>query len=247
MNQVRISGRSTQQLRSVAIHRHYTKYADGAVLITVGDTQVLCTASIDENVPKFLKGKNSGWVTAEYAMLPSSTHTRNKRDGVVGKVNARAQEISRLIGRSLRSAVDMQKLGERQILIDCDVIQADGGTRTASITGAFVALYDAVNKLLLSGKITENPIKKFLAAVSVGVYDGVPMLDLDYHEDSNCDADMNVVMFEDMGLIEIQGTAEQHEIDRATLNQLLDLAESGIKYLVEKQKKSLGINDIIKV
>jgi ribonuclease PH len=241
MANLRNDGRMVDELRQIKINRNYTKYAAGSVLVEFGETKVICTATIEDKVPDFLKGQGCGWVTAEYAMLPSSTHTRNKREAVLGKVSSRSQEISRLIGRSLRSAVDMKKMGERQILIDCNVIQADGGTRTASITGAFVAMYDAVTKLLALGKITELPIKQFLAAISVGVCNNVPMLDLNYTEDSNCDADMNVVMFEDLGVIEIQGTAEKNKISRNELNRLLDLAEIGIKDLIKKQKAVLNI------
>lgn len=240
MANLRKDERRIDELRQVKIIRNYTKYAAGSVLVEFGDTKVICTATIEEKVPEFLKGSGAGWVTAEYSMLPSSTHTRNKREAVLGKVASRSQEISRLVGRSLRAAVDMKKLGERQILIDCDVIQADGGTRTASITGAFVALYDAVSKLLTTGKISENPISQFLAAISVGIYDGIPVLDLDYNEDSACDADMNVIMFEDLGMIEIQGTAEKNKISRSELNQLLDLAEIGIENLIKIQKLALA-------
>lgn len=241
MPNLRSEARNVEKLRKVKITRHYTKYSAGSVLVEFGETKVICTATIEEKVPEFLKNKNVGWVTAEYSMLPSSTHTRNKRDAVTGKVSSRSQEISRLIGRSLRAAIDMKKLGARQILIDCDVIQADGGTRTASITGAFVALYDAVSRLLANGKISENPISQFLAAISVGICNGVPMLDLDYNEDSNCEADMNVVMFEDLGIIEIQGTAEKNKITRDELNRLVDLAEIGIKDLIQIQKTALNL------
>lgn len=237
----RANARKENQLRTIKITREFTKYATGSVLIEFGATKVICTAIVEERVPEFLKNKGVGWVTAEYAMLPSSTHTRNKRDGVVGRVSSRSQEISRLIGRSLRACVDMKKLGERQILIDCDVIQADGGTRTASITGAFVALYDAVSKLTKDGKIKENPLIQFLAAVSVGICNGVPMLDLDYDEDSKCDADVNVVMFEDLGLIEVQGTAEKNKISRVELNRLFDLAELGVTDLIKAQKTALNL------
>lgn len=237
----RANARKEDQLRDVRITRDFTKYAAGAVLIEFGATKVICTATVEERVPEFLRNKGVGWVTAEYAMLPGSTHTRNKRDGVVGKVSSRSQEISRLIGRSLRACVDMKKLGERQILIDCDVIQADGGTRTASITGAFVALHDAFSKLIKDGKVKENPLTQFLAAISVGICNGIPMLDLDYNEDSKCDADINVVMFEDLGLIEVQGTAEKNKISRAELNKLLDLAEIGITDLIKAQKVALSL------
>lgn len=238
---MRLNERKNDDLRSVTITRDYTKYAEGSVLIEFGETKVLCTASVEEKVPPFLRGSGGGWVTAEYAMLPRATHTRNSRDAVNGKVNARAQEISRLIGRSLRASIDLSQLGERQILIDCDVIQADGGTRTASITGAFVALYDAVNKLVTEDKIPKNPIKQFLAAISVGVYQGTPMLDLDYSEDSDCDADINVVMFENLDIVEIQGTAEGTAFKREELNKLLDLAEKGVISLVKQQRYVLGM------
>jgi ribonuclease PH len=238
---MRYDGRLDEQLRDVKITRNYTKYAEGAVLVEFGETKVLCTATVEDRVPPFLIGKNKGWISAEYSMLPRATHTRSKRDAVSGKVNPRAQEISRLIGRSLRACVDLSHIGERQILIDCDVIQADGGTRTASITGAFVALYDAFSKLVDSGKIPEHPVKKFMAAVSVGVYNGVPMLDLNYVEDSACDADMNFVMLEDLGIVEIQGTAEGAAFSRQEMNALLDLAEIGITNLVAKQKEALEV------
>lgn len=239
---MRTDGRKNSELRKISITRKYTKYAEGSVLIEFGETKVLCTATVEDKVPIFLVGKNQGWITAEYSMLPRATHTRNKRDGVTGRgVNPRAQEISRLIGRSLRACVDLTHIGERQILIDCDVIQADGGTRTASITGAFIALYDALSKLVDNGKIIDHPIQKFLAAISVGIYKGVPMLDLDYLEDSNCDADMNFVMQEDLGIVEIQGTAEGATFSRTEMNELIDLAETGIKELVELQKKALGL------
>lgn len=237
---IRPSARANNQLRQVKITRNYTKHAEGSVLVEFGETKVLCTASIEESVPPFLKGKGKGWVTAEYAMLPRATNTRNKREISQGKPNARNQEIQRLIGRSLRSIVDFAKLGERQIIIDCDVIQADGGTRTASITGAYVALCDAINVLILGGKISQTPLREALAAVSVGVYQGEAVLDLDYLEDSNCDTDMNVVMTESGGIVEIQGTAEKNPFSRTMFNQLLDLAESGISDLFIVQRLCLG-------
>ena len=236
---IRPSMRENNQLRQVKITRNYTKHAEGAVLVEFGATKVLCTASVEESVPPFLKGKGQGWVTAEYAMLPRATNTRNKREISQGKPNARNQEIQRLIGRSLRSIVDFTKLGERQIIIDCDVIQADGGTRTASITGAYVALCDAISVLLRSGRISQNPLREALAAVSVGVYQGAALLDLDYLEDSNCDTDMNVVLTESGGIVEIQGTAEKSPFSRVMFNQLLDLAESGINELFMLQRESL--------
>ncbi len=232
---LRPSKRQANQLREIKFTRNYTCHAEGSVLVEFGNTKVICTASIEESVPPFLKGKGEGWVTAEYSMLPRATHTRNKRDSTQGKPNARAQEIQRLIGRSLRGIVDLKALGERQILIDCDVIQADGGTRTASITGAYVALRDAIDSLIVSGKLTESPLIDAVAAISVGVYQGSAVLDLDYLEDSNCDTDMNVVMTASGKLIEIQGTAENGVFDRLALNQMLDLAELGIKQLIQFQ------------
>ena len=237
----RPSQRSNNQLRSIEIIRHYTKHAEGSVLVKFGDTHVLCTASVEEKVPGFLKGKNQGWVTAEYGMLPRSTGSRMDREAAKGKQSGRTQEIQRLIGRSLRAIIDLQKLGERSIHIDCDVIQADGGTRTASITGAYVALCDAVSTLLKSGKITENPLKQAVAAISVGIYKGIPVLDLDYIEDSDCDTDMNVVMTTDGGFVEIQGTAEGEPFARDAMNAMLDLAASGIADLLKKQQVALSI------
>lgn len=232
---LRPSNRQANQLREIKFTRNYTCHAEGSVLVEFGNTKVICTASVEESVPPFLKGKGEGWVTAEYSMLPRATHTRNKRDSTQGKPNARAQEIQRLIGRSLRGIVDLKALGERQILIDCDVIQADGGTRTASITGAYVALYDAINDLITRGKLTVSPLLEAVAAISVGIYQGTAVLDLDYAEDSNCDTDMNVVMTASGKLIEIQGTAENGAFDRLALNQMLDLAELGIKQLIQFQ------------
>jgi ribonuclease PH len=234
----RYNNRLNNELRDIKITRDYTKYAEGSVLIEFGETKVLCCATVEEKVPSFLKGSGTGWVTAEYAMLPRSTHTRNKRESVQGKVSSRSQEISRLIGRSLRSAVNLDLLGERQILIDCDVIQADGGTRTASITGAFIALKDAIASLLNKEILQYNPIRYNVAAVSVGIYKGECMLDLDYNEDSNCDADINVVMADDLSIIEIQGTAEGVTFTRSQMDQLLDLATIGIKELITTQNKS---------
>lgn len=236
----RPSQRKLDELRTIKITRNYTKHAEGSVLIEFGDSKIICTASIDESVPSFLKGKGTGWLTAEYSMLPRATGTRNRRDISQGKPNARSQEIQRLIGRSLRSVLDFTKLGERQIIIDCDVIQADGGTRTASITGAYVALVDAVNYLLAQNTIAENPLKGAVAAVSVGVYQGTPVLDLDYLEDSNCDSDVNIVMNSNKEIIEIQGTAEGETFSRSKLNQLLDLAEIGISQLFEIQQQALA-------
>ncbi|MCS0589503.1 ribonuclease PH [Massilia norwichensis] len=237
----RPSNRSVDQLRSIRITRQYTKHAEGSVLIECGDTKVICTASIEEKVPGFLKGKGQGWMTAEYGMLPRSTHTRMDREAARGKQSGRTQEIQRLIGRSLRAAFDLEAFGERTLHLDCDVIQADGGTRTASITGAMVAAYDAFNALVGRGLIGAVPVKQFVAAVSVGVYKGMPVLDLDYIEDSDCDTDMNVVMTDLGHFVEVQGTAEGAAFSRAGMNRLLDLAEKGIRELVTLQKQSLGL------
>ncbi len=237
----RPSQRSNNQLRNVEIIRHYTKHAEGSVLVKFGDTHVLCTASVEEKVPGFLKGKGQGWVTAEYGMLPRSTGSRMDREAAKGKQSGRTQEIQRLIGRSLRAIIDLEKLGERSIHMDCDVIQADGGTRTASITGAYVALHDAISTLLSSGKLTESPLKQGVAAISVGVYKGTPVLDLDYIEDSDCDTDMNVVMTADGGFVEIQGTAEGEPFSRDAMNAMLDLAAHGISQLIIKQNEVLSV------
>jgi ribonuclease PH len=237
---MRPSGRSPQQLRTVRLTRQFTRHAEGSVLIEMGDTKVICTASVEESVPPFLKGKGEGWVTAEYGMLPRSTNSRMKREAASGKQSGRTQEIQRLIGRSLRAVVDLKALGERQITIDCDVIQADGGTRCASITGAFVALQDAINGLLASGKLTSNPIRAQVAAVSVGVFQGQPVLDLDYLEDSDCDTDMNVVMTSQGGFVELQGTAEGAPFSRSEMNSLIELAEAGITELMAAQKAALA-------
>ncbi|MDO9151254.1 MAG: ribonuclease PH [Methylotenera sp.] len=237
---IRPSQRACDQLRPVEIIRHYTKHAEGSVMVKFGDTHVLCTASVEEKVPGFLKGKGQGWVTAEYGMLPRSTGSRMDREAARGKQSGRTQEIQRLIGRSLRAIIDLEKLGERSIQIDCDVIQADGGTRTASITGAYVALQDAISFLLKSGKISESPLKDAVAAISVGVYKGTPVLDLDYIEDSDCDTDMNVVMTGKGGFVEIQGTAEGEPFEREAMNAMLDLAAHGIKQLIIEQNKALG-------
>jgi ribonuclease PH len=241
MSTLRPSQRANNQLRTVEIIRHYTKHAEGSVLIKFGDTHVLCTASVEEKVPGFLKGKNQGWVTAEYGMLPRSTGSRMDREAAKGKQSGRTQEIQRLIGRSLRAIIDLNKLGERSIHIDCDVIQADGGTRTASITGAYVALYDAISTLLAKNLIAENPLKQAVAAISVGVYKNLPVLDLDYIEDSDCDTDMNIVMTTNGGFVEIQGTAEGEPFDKAAMNAMLDLAQTGISELLNKQKIALGL------
>jgi len=236
----RPSGRRADELRAVRIQREYTKHAEGSVLVGFGDTQVLCTASVEEKVPPFLKDRGQGWLTAEYGMLPRSTNTRTDREAARGRQSGRTQEIQRLIGRSLRAVTDLTKLGARTIQIDCDVIQADGGTRTASITGAFVALHDAVSRLLRNGVIDESPILDYVAAVSVGIYAGVPVLDLDYAEDSACDTDMNVVMTGSGGFVEVQGTAEGHAFSRAELDALVALAEGGIRDLVAFQRSALG-------
>ncbi|HSG93156.1 MAG TPA: ribonuclease PH [Methylotenera sp.] len=240
-NNIRPSQRARNQLRDVTIIRHYTKHAEGSVLMKFGDTHVLCTASIDEKVPGFLKGKGQGWVTAEYGMLPRSTGSRMDREAAKGKQSGRTQEIQRLIGRSLRAIIDLEKLGERSIQIDCDVIQADGGTRTASITGAYVALHDAISTLLKNGKITESPLKDSVAAISVGMHQGQAVLDLDYIEDSDCDTDMNVVMTGSGGFVEIQGTAEGEPFSRDAMDAMLDLAAYGIKQLTDKQKEVLSV------
>lgn len=237
----RPSGRTPAQLRPVRITRGFTRHAEGSVLIEFGDTRVLCTASVEESVPPFLRGKGQGWLTAEYGMLPRSTHTRSDREAARGKQSGRTQEIQRLIGRSLRAVMDLNALGERQIVLDCDVLQADGGTRCASITGALVALHDAIGKLLAAGKLTTSPLKDFVAAVSVGIVDGVPVLDLDYPEDSSCDTDMNVVMTGSGGMVEVQGTAEGTPFTRAELDKLLALAEQGIAEIIAAQKKALGV------
>ncbi|HEY0906737.1 MAG TPA: ribonuclease PH [Methylophilus sp.] len=236
----RPSQRANDQLRAVEIIRHFTKHAEGAVLVKFGDTQVICTASVEEKVPGFLKGKGQGWVTAEYGMLPRSTGSRMDREAAKGKQSGRTQEIQRLIGRSLRAVIDLEKLGERTIHFDCDVIQADGGTRTASITGAYVAMVDAVNTLLQKGLLTETPLKDSVAAISVGVYQGTPVLDLDYIEDSDCDTDMNVVMTGKGGFVEIQGTAEGEPFARETMHQMLDLAAKGIAEIAIMQQQALA-------
>jgi len=238
---MRPSQRAPNQLRQIDIIRHYTKHAEGSVLVKFGDTHVLCTASIDEKVPQFLRGKGQGWVTAEYGMLPRSTGSRMQREAAQGKQSGRTQEIQRLIGRSLRAIIDLKKLGERSIQIDCDVIQADGGTRTASITGAYVALHDAVSHLLNNKLISESPLRDAVAAISVGVYQGQPVLDLDYIEDSDCDTDMNIVMTASGGFVEIQGTAEGTPFARNDMDDMLDLAQAGISELIAKQKAVLGV------
>src|ERR1700744_6200970 len=227
----RPSGRAPDELRRVSFERRFAKHAEGSVLIEFGDTQVLCTASVEETIPPFLRGKGQGWVTAEYGMLPRSTHTRSAREAAKGKQTGRTQEIQRLIGRSLRAVTDLKALGERTVTIDCDVLQADGGTRTASITGGFVALADACEKLIARKAIAASPLHGQIAAISVGIYNGTPVLDLDYAEDSSAETDMNVVMNSGGGFVEVQGTAEGHAFRRHELDQLLDLATHGIAQL----------------
>ena len=237
---VRSSNRAANQLRPVRLTRGYTVHAEGSVLIEFGGTKVLCTASVQEKVPPHKKGSGEGWVTAEYGMLPRATHTRSDREAAKGKQSGRTQEIQRLIGRSMRAVFDLKKLGERTIALDGDVLQADGGTRTAAITGAFVAAQDAVNGLLAAGKITESPITAQVAAISVGIVQGTPLLDLEYTEDSACDTDMNVVMTGAGHFVEVQGTAEGAAFTRAEMDALLGLAESGISELMELQRQSLS-------
>lgn len=237
---LRHNNRAASQIRPIKITRCYTRYAEGSVLIECGDTRVVCTASIADKVPPFLKGSGQGWLTAEYGMLPCSTSERMQREAAKGKQSGRTMEIQRLIGRALRSVINLEKLGERTIQIDCDVIQADGGTRTASITGAFVALCDSVEYLLGQRLIASNPIQDHVAAISVGILQGVPLLDLDYAEDSACDTDMNVVMTGRLGLVEVQGTAEGETFSRKELNTLLDMAQEGIQELIILQKAALA-------
>src|SRR5258706_2258241 len=236
---MRPSGRATDQLRKLNITRAYTRHAEGSVLIECGDTKVICTASVDARVPPFLKGKGQGWLTAEYGMLPRSTNTRSDREAARGKQSGRTQEIQRLIGRSMRAVFDLKALGERTIQIDCDVLQADGGTRTAAITGAFVAAQDAVNKLIAERKLIASPITGPVAAVSVGIVQGTPLLDLEYIEDVGCDTDMNVVMTGAGHYVEVQGTAEGAAFTRAEMDELLRLAENGIAELVLMQARAL--------
>ncbi len=236
----RSSGRQANALRPVTLERGYTRHAEGSVLVSFGDTKVLCTASVEEKVPPFKRGSGQGWLTAEYGMLPRATHTRSDREAAKGKQSGRTQEIQRLIGRSLRSVFDLTALGERTISLDCDVLQADGGTRTAAITGAFVAAHDAVTLLMAQGKLQASPIRDFVAAVSVGVVQGVPLLDLEYTEDSACDTDMNVVMTGSGGFVEVQGTAEGAPFSRAEMDALLALADKGIRELNALQRRALG-------
>jgi len=237
---MRPSGRQTNELRQVTITRNYTKHAEGSVLVEFGDTKVLCTASVEERIPPFLRGSGEGWVTAEYGMLPRSTGSRMQREAARGKQGGRTMEIQRLIGRSLRAAINLKALGERSITIDCDVIQADGGTRTASITGAFVALQDAINHLIKTKKLKKSPLFGEVAAVSVGIYEGSPVLDLDYAEDSSAETDMNVVMNDAGAYIELQGTAEGHAFRADELQSMLDLAGHGIEQLMIKQREALA-------
>jgi len=236
----RTADRAPNALRPLTLTRRYTCHAEGSVLVEFGQTKVLCTASIEERVPSFLKGRGQGWVTAEYGMLPRSTHTRTDREAAKGKQSGRTQEIQRLIGRSLRAVTDLAALGERQVTLDCDVLQADGGTRCAAITGACVALHDALAGLVAAGKLPAHPMRDFVAAVSVGIVGGTPVLDLDYSEDSNCDTDMNVVMTGDGGMVELQGTAEGAPFTRAELDALLALAQKGIGEIVAAQKSALA-------
>jgi ribonuclease PH len=237
----RADGRRADQLRAVRLQRHYTRHAEGSVLVSFGDTQVLCTASVEERVPPHRRGSGGGWVTAEYGMLPRATHTRSDREAAKGKQSGRTQEIQRLIGRSLRAVFDLDALGERTISLDCDVLQADGGTRTAAITGAYVAAFDACSWLQAQGLLKAWPLRDAVAAVSVGIVGGVPMLDLAYTEDSACDTDMNVVMTGSGGFVEVQGTAEGEPFARAELNSLLDLATQGIAELALAQRQALGL------
>ncbi len=233
--------RQYDQLRPVEIERNYTKYAEGSILISTGDTKVICTASVENSVPYFLRGKNQGWLTAEYSMLPRATQNRSIRAAAKGKIGGRTKEIQRLIGRSLRAVVDLDKLGERTIWVDCDVIQADGGTRTASITGAFVALIDSINYLLETEKLKESPVEEFIAATSIGIVNDKALLDLKYQEDSQAQVDLNLVMTESGRIIEVQGTAEETPYTRKQLNRMLDLGERGIEELIKIQKESLGV------
>ncbi|MDF1822332.1 MAG: ribonuclease PH [Alcanivoracaceae bacterium] len=237
---MRPSGRQPDQMRDIRFTRNFTMHAEGSVLVEFGNTRVLCTASVEESVPRFLKGQGQGWITAEYGMLPRSTNTRNAREASRGKQGGRTLEIQRLIGRSLRAAVDLKKLGENTITLDCDVLQADGGTRTASISGASIALVDALTFLLNKGRCKDDPLEALVASVSVGIYKGTPVLDLDYAEDSNADTDMNVVMTQHGGFVEIQGTAEAAPFSRDEQAAMLDLAEKGTADIVKAQQQALG-------
>ncbi len=237
---MRPSGRQPDEMRPVSFERNFTCHAEGSVLVSFGNTKVLCTASVEQQIPRWLKGKGQGWVTAEYGMLPRATGTRTGREAARGKQSGRTMEIQRLIGRSLRAAIDLEALGERQITLDCDVIQADGGTRTASISGAYVALADAINQLLDEGTLTKNPLHGHVASVSVGIYNGVAVLDLDYDEDSTAETDMNVVMNDAGHFIEVQGTAEGHAFRRDEMDAMLDHAEKGIREIIAAQREALG-------
>jgi len=237
---MRLDGRQADELRTMRITPHYNKHAEGSVLVEVGDTKVICTATIEERVPAFMKGQGKGWVTAEYSMLPRATQVRNQREAAKGKLGGRTMEIQRLIGRALRSVVNLEALGERSVTLDCDVIQADGGTRTTSITGAYVALALALNKLVDNGKLSTIPLIDYLASVSVGIVEGKPYLDLKYEEDSTAKVDMNVVMTGSGKFVEVQGTGEEAPFSRGELNELLELAELGIHQMIEEQKKALG-------
>jgi ribonuclease PH len=236
---MRTEGRAANQLRPVRITPGFISQAEGSVLIEIGRTRVICTASVEEAVPAFLKGQGKGWITSEYSMIPRATNTRTARESTLGKKSGRTQEIQRLIGRALRASIELENLGERQIWIDCDVIEADGGTRTASITGAFVAMSLAIESLLKSKKLSKNPIRSHVAAVSVGIIKGVPMLDLDYSEDSNADVDFNVVMTDRDEFVELQGTAERFPFSTAALTELLELGRSGIRQLIDMQRKTM--------
>src|SRR5690554_613062 len=240
MTYKRIGERKTDEIRSIRISRNYTKFAEGSVLIEIGETKVLCNVSVEDSVPYFLRGQNTGWLTAEYSLLPRSTHSRTIREAARGKIAGRTKEIQRLIGRSLRAVIDLNKIGEKTIWLDCDVIQADGGTRTASITGSYIALVDAVNYMIENNDIEKSPLNNYLAAVSVGIVDRELLLDLCFKEDCEAQVDMNVVMTEDGRIIEIQGTAEKAPFTRAEMNDFLDLAWKGIKELIAEQKKSLS-------
>ena len=237
---MRPSGRAPDEMRAISFEPHYTKHAEGSVLVSFGHTKVICTASVEEKVPGHKRGSGEGWVTAEYGMLPRSTHTRSRREAASGKQSGRTQEIQRLIGRSLRAVVDLKKLGERQITLDCDVLQADGGTRCASITGAYVALAIACNKLVAAGTLPASPLTDSVAAVSVGIYESLPVLDLDYDEDSNCETDMNVVMTGNGGFVEVQGTAEGKPFSRTEMDALLALAADGLKQLTAAQNAAIA-------
>ena len=237
---MRPSERTPEQLRTVTLETGVNRYAEGSCLVPFGHTKVLCTASVEEKVPGWMRNTGQGWVTAEYGMLPRATHTRGRREAAAGKQSGRTQEIQRLIGRSLRAVTDLKALGERQITLDCDVLQADGGTRCASITGAWIALYEACDKLVQAGKLPANPVKDHVAAISVGIFEGSPVLDLDYPEDSNCDTDMNVIMTGQGGIVEVQGTAEGEPFTREQMNVLMDLATMGIRQLVAAQESALA-------